>query len=274
MVSRRKRIKRRITKKRKYKPLKADGAPLKIGVLAMFKNESMILREWIEHYKWQGVDMILLLNNNSDDDWQSIVKDYEGFVTVKDTPEKHAQLKYYTEVGVPFFKENGFDVLVLVDIDEYYFGKDGRLIKDYVQEIFTKEDRPSSIQCGWSMFGSSGHVKQPKSIREEFTMRPSNTPDNRNVKSIMMISDISGGIVNSQHNPIMTGRIDQCPPGLQVNHYQIMSKEYFDKVKAKRGNASNPLTETFRNEEYWKKGDINLVKDTLLADQVAAFKRG
>ena len=41
---------------------------MKVGLMAIFKNESMGIREWINHYQWQGVDNILLINNDSTDD--------------------------------------------------------------------------------------------------------------------------------------------------------------------------------------------------------------
>jgi len=249
----------------------SDKPPLKIGLMAIFKNESMVMREWIEHYKWQGVDQIILLNNNSDDDWQSIVKDYEGFVTVKDAPEKYGQMKYYNTVGIPFLKEKGMDVLVVADFDEYYFGRDGKLLKDYIQETFSKPGHPASVICGWTMFGSNGHKTQPTSVRKGFTMRWSDKTEPANGltgKSIMMISDIPESGLTCQHSPKLNGRTDQCPTGLQLNHYSVMSKEYFDKVKKTRGDVFTSLHENVRDDSYFNKYDNNNVKETLLADQV------
>ena len=34
-----------------------------LSVGAMFKNESHILKEWLDHYLREGVDMFLLINN-------------------------------------------------------------------------------------------------------------------------------------------------------------------------------------------------------------------
>lgn len=250
--------------------------PLKIGLMAIFKNESMVMREWIEHYKWQGVDHILLLNNNSDDDWQGIVKDYEGFVTVKDAPEKYAQMKYYNTVGIPFLKEKGMDVLVTVDFDEYFFGRDGRLLKDYIQEVFNRDDRPATIICGWTMFGSNGHKTQPESVRKGFTMRWSDKTepaDGLTAKSITMLSDIPEGGLTCQHMPKINGRRDACPAGLQLNHYAIMSKEYFDKVKKTRGDVFKAFHENVRDDAYFNRYDNNKVSETLLADQVEAYNK-
>ena len=39
-----------------------------VGVMAIMKNETDVLREWIQHYRWQGVDKIFLIDNGSTDD--------------------------------------------------------------------------------------------------------------------------------------------------------------------------------------------------------------
>jgi hypothetical protein len=244
--------------------------PVKMGVMAIFKNESMTMREWIEHYKWQGADAIVLINNDSTDDWQNIVKDFEGFVTVKDVPGRHVQMHAYNTAGIPVLKEKGMDVVVVVDLDEYYFGNDGRVLKDFVQETFSKEDRPSGFTCGWSMFGSNGHEKQPASVREGFTKRwQANAEPENGVsgKTVMLISDI-GPALSCIHTPKLTGERVSCPEGLQLNHYPIMSKEYFNTVKKVRGDAFTANHNSARNDSYFKRYDNNNVADTTLADQV------
>ena len=40
-----------------------------LSVLSIFKNESHILEEWLNHYINEGVDHFYLLNNNSDDNY-------------------------------------------------------------------------------------------------------------------------------------------------------------------------------------------------------------
>lgn len=253
---------------------RGGSKPLKLGIMGIFKNESMTLREWIEHYKWQGADVIVLLNNDSTDDWHSITKDYEGFVTVKDVPGKHMQLPGYNNAGLPFLKEQGVDVVVVTDIDEYYFGKDGRILKDYINETFSKENRPSGFTCGWSMFGSNGHEKQPPSVREGFTKRWQENPEPENGisgKTTMLISDI-GPHLSCIHLPELKGERVSCPEGLQLNHYPIMSKEYFNKVKKVRGDAYTANHNSARNDDYFKRYDNNKVDDTNLADQVRKLR--
>ena len=38
-----------------------------LSIVAIFKNESWILKEWIEHYLNQGVDHFFLIDNGSTD---------------------------------------------------------------------------------------------------------------------------------------------------------------------------------------------------------------
>jgi hypothetical protein len=47
-----------------------------------------------------------------------------------------------------------------------------------------------------------------------------------------------------------------------------MSKEYFDKVKAVRGDVFTANHDSVRDDAYFNKYDKNVVTDTLLADQV------
>jgi hypothetical protein len=258
----------------------SEAKPLKIGLMAIFKNESMILKEWIEHYKWQGIDVIVLLNNDSTDDWKSVTDQFQGYVTVKDVPGKHVQLEAYNKTGLPFLKEQGADVLMVADLDEYYFGRDGRLIKDYIKEAFaTPKDssgsKISGFTCGWSMFGSNGHEKQPASVREGFTKRWHDKAEPENGisgKSTFLISDLSGGRISSQHIPDVAGKLMPCPKGLQVNHYPIMSREYYNKVKKPRGDVYTKLHNSARDDDYFTRYDKNVVEETLLAEQIKKYK--
>ena len=49
---------------------------MKIDVAMCFKNEAHILEEWINHYIDEGIVQFLLCNNNSTDDYKSILNKY------------------------------------------------------------------------------------------------------------------------------------------------------------------------------------------------------
>lgn len=255
---------------------KGESPPIKLGILAIFKNEAMGIREWIEHYVSQGVDVIVMLDNNSTDTWRDSIKGLEKHVIVLPAPENYKQRENYVTLGIPRLKEEGVNVMALLDLDEFMFGKGGKNMKEYVEEIFAQSNRPSQVSCNWIMFGSSGHKKQPSSIRKGFVDKKA--APHVNVKSIVWIDDIepyTGSMpirgrthgfykgVN-QHVCNVKGRTDQCPPGLQLNHYKIQSEEYFNKVKLRRGNVSvrkSVYTKNdFRKEDYKEERDFSLAK--------------
>ena len=47
-----------------------------LSLIAIFKNESWILKEWIEHYIHQGIDHFFLIDNGSNDNYMSILQPY------------------------------------------------------------------------------------------------------------------------------------------------------------------------------------------------------
>jgi len=224
--------------------------------MAIFKNEAMNIREWVEHYKWQGVDKILLLDNNSTDNW----RDIQGLdATVLPAPKNHAQVENYNTIGLPWLREHKVDILAILDIDEFMFGTDGKNLGQHVREIFSEP--VSQISCKWTMFGSSGHVKHPKSIREAFTWRKKELDSN--TKSIMRLRDI---VSLDIHKSKVSGRSIECPPGIQLNHYAIQSKEFFEKVKMSRGAAD--VVVNVRDWAYFDKYDHKEETDTQLRNLV------
>ena len=42
---------------------------MKLGLMAMFKNEGHILYEFINHYMLEGVDQFILIDDNSTDNY-------------------------------------------------------------------------------------------------------------------------------------------------------------------------------------------------------------
>jgi glycosyltransferase involved in cell wall biosynthesis len=54
-----------------------------LSVLSIFKNETMNLKLWLEHYLWQGVGHFYLIDNGSTDNPLSILQEYidKGIIT-------------------------------------------------------------------------------------------------------------------------------------------------------------------------------------------------
>lgn len=239
---------------------------IKLAVMCIFKNEKMTIREWVDHYKWQGADEILMLDNGSTDGGAELVKKRKN-VTVLPAPKQHAQAANYNEIGYPWLKEHGITVLAIVDMDEYVFGTDGKNLKEHVTELFSIPVRPSSYSIQWTMFGSSGFEKQPHSIRESFVWKKKDL--DWNIKSIMWLDDVLPGGLDL-HSSKVSGIQVKNPPGLQLNHYTIQSREYFEKVKMHRGDATTPDTVDANRRDwgYFSRYDFREVEDTKLRDLV------
>lgn len=68
--------------------------------MAIFKNETMNLKMWLDHYLWQGVEHFYLIDNGSTDNPMTILQEYidKGIVSYYFKPEKYNQIKHYREV--------------------------------------------------------------------------------------------------------------------------------------------------------------------------------
>ena len=256
-------VEKNLSGMRKYRRM-AGGGDLKFAVLGIFKNEAMAIREWVDHYKSQGVDEILLLDNNSTDGGADLVKGIDH-VTVINAPKNAAQAVNYNELGLPWLRQNGVDVLAILDLDEFMFGTDGKNLKQHILEVFGVENPPSQFSCQWTMFGSSGHDKQPPSIRKGFTWRKNDLDPN--TKSVMLLKDVKENGLHL-HSSAVTGQTIPCPPGIQLNHYAIQSREFFEKVKMTRGAADQIVN--VRDWNYFNNYDFKDQEDTQLKQLVEA----
>ena len=68
---------------------------MKLGLMAMFKNEGHILYEFINHYILEGIDQFILIDDNSTDNYyennknwmDSLVK--SNIITIKKSEKKN-----------------------------------------------------------------------------------------------------------------------------------------------------------------------------------------
>jgi len=271
-------------------PMKGgSNVPIKFGLLAIFKNEEIGIREWLQHYKWQGIDEIIMLNNNSTDGWRDKIEDLMDHVTIINAPKPHAQIENYEVYGLPVLKKLEINVVTILDLDEYMFGTDGKNLKQHVVEIFGNSQRPSLISYRWTQFGSSGLKNQPESIRKSFIWKVKN-PDvyfkqmknlDGSHKSIFWLDDL---VKVNQHTPIMKKgakilSLKDSPKGIQLNHYRVQSEEFYSGIKMTRGDVyhspediqKKPPTMVdsgLRTMYRFYQEDINEVEDTQLKDLV------
>jgi hypothetical protein len=251
-----------------------------LSICAIFKNESHILDEWINHYIKEGVDHFYLINNGSTDNYVSIISKYSDRITLFHDNRKWVQTECYNKYVLPELWNSEW--IMVVDLDEFVYARNGfNKISDYLR---TLDCDISVVFVQWKMFGSNGHEKQPTSAIKGFTRRMDGFhPLRKSISRTKVITQLR------LHNPIISdgkciladGQIVQneplenCPVErmsyhyLHLNHYAIQSKEFFLNVKKTRGDADSKTTENIRNnDDYFQIYDTNDILDEELNNKV------
>lgn len=233
-----------------------------LGLLVSVKNEGMVITEFIKHYLWQGVDMIYIIDNGSTDDTFNKLEPFieQGRVQYFYRSKPYSQIKHYKEIYGSIRQQCQW--VIVCDADEYIYNRTpGKTIKDYVSNL--PYDKVAAIYLKWKMFGSNGYLQQPSSIRKSFTKRARKINDHTKV-----ISNTSHVYFLDLHNVKYNSfkKAIHEPPELALNHYAIMSLEYFRKIKMTRGDATTIKFDSVRDENYFKKYDTNEVIDDELAN--------
>lgn len=147
--------------KREYKP------QYKVAICAIFKNEAKYLKEWIEFHKIVGVEHFYLYNNNSTDNYQTVLKKYidDGIVTLIQWEKNQAQMEAYRDCVLNF--ANDTEWLGFIDIDEYVVPKKTDDIYSFLKGF--SKNRPA-VLIYWKIFGTSGFNERDTSrcVAEDF----------------------------------------------------------------------------------------------------------
>jgi hypothetical protein len=240
-------------------------------IAAMFKNESLCLEEWINHYISRGVEHIYLINDFSDDDYKTITDRYADSVSVFHsdivTNDVGKQVKVYDKYLKPILHETTW--LGIVDLDEFLYSPTNENIID----ILKKYENYSSLRVDWLSFGSNGHKNQPLSLVSGFTKRAVFNNKSEmlySYKSITKTSQIKNSI--GIHSTDVSGAVfqfayhDDRVPSLVINHYQIQSENFWKEKKCTKGDSNNWRVRTF--DEFYKRDALsNDVKDVRLFQQ-------
>ena len=137
--------------------------------------------------------------------------------------------------------------MIIVDIDEYIYAReDYKKISDILNSY---PDKINKITVPWLIFGSSFHKEQPHSIIESFTLRKDHV-DTKNlglaktiVKTEYLVNlNVHDHFLEKFNERYVNGtdfyddfNYDESKCDLLLNHYMMMSEEYFSKVKIVRG---------------------------------------
>ena len=139
-----------------------------VAICAIFKNEAKYLNEWIAFHELVGVDHFYLYNNNSEDDYGIILKNYvdAGAVTVVEWKKDHSQMEAYLDCIEKYRDEAKW--IGFIDIDEFVVPKKTNNLYKILQPF---ENR-GAVKIYWRLYGTSGKRVRDTTglVIEDFTV--------------------------------------------------------------------------------------------------------
>jgi len=262
----------------------------KLSVMAIFRNEAHLFKEWIEHYFDEGVEHFYLINHNSTDNYLDVIRPYMEHISLVHTKLKSPQCqKIYDKV----YSIVDSDWLLVCDIDEFVYARRGYdTIVDFLKDKGENETKVNFNQIVIPSvdFHNAGIEKQPESVVDSFVIRTSHEPISNNSSSPPPISltkaiihtggnidkhfgvhhhNVNGLTVNgnltkrgsfNHNNRTWNEYIKELrrpieslieTSYLKVNHYRFQSKEFYWNVKQHRGDVTG-------NWGFTDKGDFEI----------------
>lgn len=240
-----------------------------LSICAIFRNEALYLKEWIEFHLLVGVEKFYLYNNRSDDNYLKVLWPYMkmGIVNLQEwNIDPPAQIEAYRHC-IDNYK-NDSEWIAFIDIDEFIWSNKYNKI---TEALDTFPEYYNAVGVNWLCFGSGDQQKYiDKPVIERFTWRKNqDIPANHYIKSIIRMSNgiftfydahyaliptysPNGKLINGSHNT------DHDYSILQINHYGSKSKEEW----IKRQSLGKPDTINFvPNEQCYNDVQGNEVDD-------------
>lgn len=217
-------------------------APVRLAIVAIAKNESEYIAEWVAFHQAVGVERIYLYDNDSTDGMKGKIQKFieSGFVIYNQIHGPRQQFNAYSQGLWKYGKECKY--MAFIDCDEFLtpvkFGDD---IVGILDGLFAKYPKAGGVLVNWCMFGSSHYAKKPEGLLiDNFVYRAEIGKEGTNVtKSIVRPSCTL--MWNHPHYPIyrldyhgidLAGRLNDSFWNevddyhlLKVNHYFTKSKE-------------------------------------------------
>lgn len=238
----------------------------------MFRNEAHALVEWIEHYILHGAEHFYLIDDDSDDNSCEVIQKYidSGVVTlykVKWDRYYGRQHDMYNTYFIQRIREKTAHWFLLCDLDEFVWSPKYINLCEFLDQI----PHIAQAQFEQVVYGSNGHITQPKSIVAGFTKRTHDIPSsNPGARKYFVNSDYEFQSINIHYatfvdKSLMDDKfICYGPEWIIMNHYCCQSKTFWITQKCSRGDSDDYRR---RVPEDMAAVDINDVEDLSLLKQ-------
>lgn len=212
-----------------------------LSVCLCIKNEGKYMPEFLDHYINQGVDHFYIVNNNSSDNIDEVINNpkYENLITfIIDNRDMKILMDDSGSYGhKTLLDENIYPLIIqeskwaiVVDSDEFMFGKNGYTIKTYISEL---EDHIGCVYVIWNIINPL--INEDGTISETFSITQNKKRLNHD-----LINTLSWNIQNannfgksifrtsmlSEHNKLWLHKVKTS--GTTINNYNVVSNDFYD----------------------------------------------
>ena len=256
-----------------------DGLNHNISIVAIVKNESKYIREWIEYHLIIGVEHFYIYDNESDDDLYNILLPYinKGVVSYFYCPGPAMQTAAYNDAIARFKGSNHW--MAFIDADEFIVLNPNYATRlpDFLK-IYEKFDM---LGINWCVFDSNNHETCPTKgfVLSNYTRCHAIDDNlaNRHLKCIVkpesvrictnphyMILKHSKKAIDENFNTLVIPFSPHVSfKKIRINHYYSKSKEeYISKLSRGRATTTGkrPFDKKAYDFSYWetKQSDIDL----------------
>jgi len=157
-----------------------------LSAMTVVQNEAPYLDEWLAFCMLEGVEHVLIYDNNSTDNVREVLRPWieAGFVELFDWPlhwKSGSQTRAYLDALRRLRGRTRW--AAFIDPDEYLFSPTGKRLTKALKAY----EAHAGVIVNWQRYGTSGHKSRPAGLTiEAYTRRArSGWARNRRVKSIV-----------------------------------------------------------------------------------------
>lgn len=229
---------------------------MKVGIVAIAKDEEQYLAEWLNYHSLLGFDRFYVYDNSANN---RLMKFATDSVKIIYYPGQTKQVQAYNDFIQNF--SNEVDYVIALDIDEFLVIHNGLSLVDFITTYL----KSTGVCINWRFFGSNGHKYFTDSpVLDRFTMRQ---PDfDHNVKTLVktecllrysnphcpdlltvgQVTDLFGNPINL-NEPLSNSDTTSIA---QINHYFCKSWQEFN-WKINRGRATTVTERRSTDDFIW-----------------------
>lgn len=172
----------------------------RLTIVAIAKNESAYISEWLAFHKLQGVEKVFLYDNDSTDNMREVLQPYieDGYVVYNEIPGRYRQYDAYNDAINRYGHLAKY--MAFIDCDEFMMPVDSdKSLLEIIESAFLKDESAGGFGINWCMYGSSGYETKPENglLIENFTHHSLiNHERNYTIKSIVKPYSVKGFLIH------------------------------------------------------------------------------